>query len=60
LIFDEVNQKIHDYFVNELARNLDENDLRLAICEQQPVSWNEAKALIGEIKPDHEDTISSR
>jgi hypothetical protein len=55
-----VSQNIHDYIVNELARNVDENDLILAVCEQQHVSWNEAKALIDEIMSDHEDTISSR
>jgi hypothetical protein len=55
-----VDQIQHDEIIQKLARQVDEDDLILAICEKQQVSWNEAKALIEEIKAEHEETILVR
>jgi hypothetical protein len=55
-----MDEKVHEYIVSKLARDGDENDLILAVCEQQQVNWKEAKALIAEIKSEHEDSIAAR
>ena len=55
-----MDEKVHEYIVSKLARDIDENDLILEVCEQQQVSWKEAKALIAEIRSDHEESIATR
>jgi hypothetical protein len=57
----ELNQEIiHDYIIDRLSRQVDEDDLILAVCEQQQVGWDDAKALISSIKAEHEDAILLR
>jgi hypothetical protein len=55
-----VDQALHDEIIQKLARQVDEDDLILAVCEKQQVGWNEAKALIEEIKAEHGETILVR
>jgi hypothetical protein len=55
-----MDERVHEYIVSKLARDVDENDLILAVCEQQHVNWKEAKALIAKIKSEHEDSIATR
>ncbi len=55
-----MNQILHDEIIQKLARQVDEDDLILAVCEKQQVGWNEAKALIEEIKAEHGETILVR
>ena len=55
-----MDEKVHDYIVSKLARDINENDLILAVCEQQQVSWKEAKALIEGVRSEHEDSIAAR
>ena len=55
-----MDQILHDEIIQKLARQVDEDDLILAVCEKQQVGWNEAKALIEEIKAEHGETILVR
>lgn len=54
-----MDEKVHDYIISKLAREIDENDLILAVCEQQQVSWKDAKALIDGVRSDHEDSTAT-
>jgi hypothetical protein len=55
-----VDQIFHEEIIQKLSRQVDEDDLILAVCEKQKVSWNEAKALIEEIKVEHGERILVR
>ena len=55
-----MDQILHEEIIQKLSRQVDEDDLILAVCEKQKVSWNEAKALIEEIKAEHGETILVR
>lgn len=55
-----MDQILHDEIIQKLARQVDEDDLILSVCEKQQVSWNKAKALIEEIKTEHGETILVR
>jgi hypothetical protein len=55
-----MDEKLHEYILSRLSGDAPEDDIILSICEHTGLDWQSVRALVDEVKADHEPEIEMR
>jgi hypothetical protein len=55
-----MDDNIHEYILTRLSGDAPEDDILFDICQQAGVKWDEARAMLEEVKGDHTPEIERR
>jgi hypothetical protein len=55
-----MDEQLHEYILSRLSGDVLEDDIILSVCEQTGMDWQSVRALVDEVKSDHEPEIELR
>lgn len=52
-----MEERIHEFILSKLSGDVPDDDIIFDVCQQAGVKWGEARAMVEEVKGDHESEI---